>query len=47
MTYNDVAWGIMTYDDAANFEICGFHKNTKISISQEQNIISSSTKKIH
>ena len=35
------------YDDVTDFEICGFHKNTKISISREQNIIFSSKKKNH
>ena len=35
------------FDDVTDFEICEFHKNTKISISREQNIIFSSNKKIH
>ena len=34
------------YDDVTNFEICGFHKNTKISVSRERNMFSSN-KKIH
>ena len=34
------------YDDVTDFEICRFHKNTKILISQELNIFSSN-KKIH
>ena len=29
----------------SGFEICGFHKNTKIDISREWNVISSSNKK--
>ena len=33
------------YDDVADFEICGFHKNTKIQISKEGNIIFPSNKK--
>ena len=27
------------YGDVTDFKICGFHKNTKSSISREQNII--------
>ena len=34
-----------SYDDVTDFEICRFHKNTKISISAERNIIFSSNKK--
>ena len=34
------------YDDVTYFEICGFHKNTKIMISRGQNIFSLN-KKIH
>ena len=34
------------YDDIRDFEIFGFHKNTKIYISQEQNIIFSPNKQI-
>ena len=33
-------------DEVTDFEICGFHKNTKIYISRERNIIFSSNKKI-
>ena len=33
------------YNDVTDFEIYGFPKNTKSSISQEQNIIFSSNKK--
>ena len=29
MTYNDVAWGIMTYDDAANLKSVGFTRTQK------------------
>ena len=32
------------YDDVTNFEICSFHKNTKILISREQNIFPSNKK---
>ena len=35
------------FDGMIDFEICGFHKNTKIQISCERNIIFSSNKKIH
>ena len=34
------------YDDVSDYEICGFHKNTEIYISQEQNIFPLH-KKIH
>ena len=33
------------YANVAEFEICGFHRNTKIKLSQEQNIVFSSNKK--
>ena len=33
------------YDDVTDFEIYGFHKNTKIQIYQERNIIFYSNKK--
>ena len=32
------------YDDVTDFEICGFHKSTKIQISRERNIFSSNKK---
>ena len=35
------------YDDVTDFEIYGFHKNTKISISPGQRNIFSTNKKIH
>ena len=38
--------GSYVYDDVIDFAICGFHENTKIDISQEQNIIFTSNKNI-
>ena len=32
------------YDDVTYFEICGFHENTKIQVSWEQDIFSSNKK---
>ena len=36
-----------TYDGVTNFDICGFHKNTKIWLFREPKIIFSSNKKIN
>ena len=52
-TYEMVSWSpkrcIMQqfHDDVTGFKICKFHKNTKIYISRERNIIFSSNKKTH
>ena len=35
------------YDDVTDFEICQFHKSTKIQKSRERNIIFTSNKKNH
>ena len=35
-----------TYDDVTDFEICAFHRNTKIQISRERNIFPSLNKHI-